>query len=111
MDAALTKGTMLRFFMPEAERYDGKLLYEWLLDEAKRLNVPGGSAFRAIAGYGRHGVLHEQKFFELAGELPVEVVFVTSNERADRLVARLKEQGVSLVYARSDVEFGATAAR
>jgi len=104
-------GTLLRFFTQEAERYQGELLFEWLLEEAKRLGVPGGSAFRAIAGYGRHGVLHEQTFFELAGQLPVEVVFVTSPEHADRLLARLREQGVSLVYARSEVEFGATAAR
>jgi uncharacterized protein len=105
------RGTILRFFMPEAERYSGELLYEWLLEEAKRLGVPGGSAFRAIAGYGRHGVLHEQTFFELAGELPVEVVFVTSDEHADRLLARLTEEGVSLVYARSETEFGATRPR
>lgn len=105
------RGTILRFFMPEAERHYGELLYEWLLEEAKRLGVPGGSAFRAIAGYGRHGVLHEQTFFELAGELPVEVVFVTSHEHAERLLARLTEKGVNLVYARSEAEFGATAGK
>ena len=31
-----------------------------------------GSAFRAIAGFGRHGVLHEQHFYELAGDLAIE---------------------------------------
>ena len=105
------QGIYLKFYVQEKHRHHGILAYEWLLEQARAHGIHGGSAFRAIAGYGRHGVLHEQKFFELAGELPVEVVFVTSNERADRLVARLKEQGVSLVYARSDVEFGATAAR
>ncbi|MFT3790053.1 MAG: DUF190 domain-containing protein [Rudaea sp.] len=44
------------------------LLYEWLLERARKLGIHGGSAFRAIAGYGRHGRLHEQQFFELAGE-------------------------------------------
>jgi PII-like signaling protein len=102
------RGTILRFFVHEAERREGELLFEWLLEEAKRLGVPGGSAFRAVAGYGRHGVLHEQTFFELAGQLPVEVVFVTSADHADRLLARLSEQGVRLVYARSEAEFGVT---
>ena len=104
----MKRGTVLRFFMHEAERYEGALLYEWLLEEARRLGVPGGSAFRAIAGYGRHGVLHEQAFFELAGELPVEVVFVTGPEQAERLLARLAEKDVGLVYARSEAEFGNT---
>jgi PII-like signaling protein len=101
-------GTILRFFVHEAERHGGELLFEWLLEEARRLGVPGGSAFRAIAGYGRHGVLHEQTFFELAGQLPVQVVFVTSTEHADRLLARLSEHGVRLFYALSEARFGVT---
>lgn len=103
-------GTILRLFMQESERRGGELLFEWLLEEAKRLGVPGGSAFRAVAGYGRNGVLHEQTFFELAGQLPVEVVFVTSAEHADRLLARLSEQGVVLFFARSEAQFGVTGA-
>ena len=98
----------LQFFVPEGEKHDGELMYEWLLEKAKQLGVPGGSAFRAVAGYGRHGVLHEQTFFELAGELPVEVIFITSAEHAERLLARLSEKGVSLFYARSEAEFGVT---
>ncbi len=101
-------GTILRFFLQEGDRYKGELLFEWLLEEARRLGVPGGSAFRAVAGYGRHGHLHEQTFFELAGQLPVEVVFVTSAENAGRILARLSEEGVRVFYARSEAEFGST---
>jgi PII-like signaling protein len=106
----MMSGKILRFFVHEGERHGGELLFEWLLEEARRLGVPGGSAFRATAGYGRHGVLHEQTFFELAGQLPVQVVFVTSKEHAERLLARLSEQGVRLVYALSDAQFGVTGA-
>jgi len=105
------RGTILRFFMHEGEPHKGELLFEWLLEEAKRLGVPGGSAFRAVAGYGRHGVLHEQTFFELAGQLPVEVVFVTSAEHADRILARLSAVGVCVFYARSEAEFGVTSGK
>ena len=65
------KSTVLRFYMHENRKLHGRLLYEWLLEHAKKMGIHGGSAFRAIAGYGRHGVLHEQHFFELAGDLPV----------------------------------------
>lgn len=104
------RGISLQFFVPEGEKHEGELMYEWLLEKAKKLGIPGGSAFRAIAGYGRHGVLHEQTFFELAGQLPVEVVFVTGTENADRLLARLSERGVRLFYARSEAQFGVTGA-
>ena len=63
----MTNGTYLRFYTHENRKHHHVLLYEWLLEQAKKCGIHGGSAFRAIAGYGRHGVLHEQHFFELAG--------------------------------------------
>ena len=102
------KGSVLRFFVHEGERHGGELLFEWLLQEARRVGIPGGSAFRAIAGYGRHGVLHEQTFFELAGNLPVQVVFFTRRELAERLLERVAAAGLRLVYSQSEAEFGTT---
>lgn len=100
------RGVSLQFFVPEGEKHDGELMYEWLLEKAKKMGIPGGSAFRAVAGYGRHGVLHEQTFFELAGELPVEVIFITTTELADRYLAQLTRESLSLFYARTETEFG-----
>lgn len=102
------KGVVLRFFVHEGERHGNRLLFEWLLEEARRAGIPGGSAFRAIAGYGRHGVLHEQTFFELAGNLPVQVVFFTSRDLATALLARVAAAGLGLVYCVSEAEFGVT---
>jgi PII-like signaling protein len=77
------------------------------LNEARELGIHGGSAFRAIAGFGRHGVIVEQHFFELADELPVEVAFMVSDEDAERLVARLQEEkDLSLFYIRMPAEYG-----
>jgi uncharacterized protein len=100
------KGTFLRFYVREGQKRGGVLLYEWLLETAKKAGIPGGSAFRALAGYGRHGVLHEQHFFELAGDLPVEVEFLLSEEQASRLLEALQREDVSLFYARVPAEFG-----
>lgn len=101
-------GICLKLFMSEVQRHDGKLLYEWLLEQAKALGVTGGTAVRAIAGYGRHGRLHEETFFELAGELPVEVEFLLSGEQCDRLLALLGEHQLRLFYVRMAAEFGVT---
>jgi uncharacterized protein len=67
--------------------------------------VQGGSAFRAIDGFGRHGVLHSEHFFELASEVTVEVEFILTDEMADRLLESLRQEAVSIVYARFPVEF------
>ncbi len=96
----------LKFYISEKQRHGGALLHEWLLQEARRLGVPGGSAFRAIAGYGRHGHLHEETFFELAGELPVQVEFVLDAQHADRLLDALRSHKLNLFYVRYAVESG-----
>jgi len=100
-------GTFLRFYVHEHRRHGGALLYEWLLEQARALGIPGGSAFRAIAGYGRHGVLHEQRFFELAADLPVEVEFIVDDAQAATLLDLLRREGVDVVYARIPAEVGA----
>jgi uncharacterized protein len=100
-------GCFLRFYMHENRKHEhGVLLYEWLLEAARQEGIPGGSAFRAIAGFGRHGVLHEQHFFELAGDLTVEVEFLLSDDQADALLGRLRKEKVRVVYARTRAEFG-----
>lgn len=96
----------LKFYLTEKQRHDGALLHEWLLEEAKRLGVPGGCAFRAVAGFGRHGRMHEETFFELAGELPVQVEFVLDAELADKLQDALRAHNLSLFYVRHAVEAG-----
>lgn len=102
------QGTYLRFYMHENRKHHGILLCEWLLETAKKTGIHGGSAFRAIAGFGRHGVLHEQHFFELAGDLTVEVEFLVSDEQAGALLEVLRKERVRVVYARVLAEIGVT---
>ena len=77
------KGTLLRFYVHENRKHRHILLYEWLLEQAKKMGIHGGSAFRAIAGFGRHGVIHEERFFELASDLTVEIDFAVSDKEAE----------------------------
>jgi len=100
------KGTYLRFYVHERRKRAGEPLYDWLLNKAKALGIHGGSAFRAIAGYGRHGVLYEQRFFELSADLTVEVEFAVSDEQAEQLLDTVRREGIHIVYARSPADFG-----
>ena len=100
------KGTFLSFYMHENRKHRHVLMYEWLLEQAKKMGIHGGSAFRAIAGYGRHGVLHEQHFYELAGDMTVQVEFIVSEEDARRLLDLVKTEQIHIFYARTAAEFG-----
>jgi PII-like signaling protein len=92
--------------MHETHKHGSILLYEWLLEFAKKQNVHGGSAFRAIAGFGRHGVLHEQHFFELQGDLTVVVEFLLADEEADAFLKAIESNDVNLFYAKIPATFG-----
>ena len=93
------QGRLLIFYCHQRARHDGMLVYEWLLELAKRQGIGGGSAFRAVAGYGRHGVLHEEQFFDLADDLPVKAEFLLGETQADALLAEVRAAGVDVVYA------------
>lgn len=101
-------GSMLRFYVHEDQRHHGKLAWEWLLEQANRLGIRGGSAFKAMAGFGRHHLLHEARFFELAGSLTVQVEFIATPEEAQQLLELLRAEKVRLFYAHTPVRFGLT---
>ncbi len=100
------EGSFLRFYVHEGQRHQHALLWEWLLQEASKMGIRGGSAFRAMAGFGRHRVLHENHFFELAGSLTVEVEFIVTQEEAERLLQLLQQEKVRAFYARIPAQFG-----
>jgi PII-like signaling protein len=100
------KGTYLRFYVHETRKRHGEMLYDWLLKKAKELGIHGGSAFRAIAGYGRHGIIHEQRFFELVADLTVEVEFIVSDDEAERFLEIIRQEGIHIVYAKVPADFG-----
>jgi len=99
-------GSFLRFYLHESQRHHGILLWDWLLEKANKLGIRGGSAFRAMAGFGRHHVLHMDHFFELAGSLTVEVEFIVTDDEAKRLLDLLQQEGVRAFYAHIPARFG-----
>jgi uncharacterized protein len=89
---------LLSFYTSEKQHHSDMPLYEWLLEEAKSMGVHGGSAFRAIAGFGRGGHMHEDTFFELAGELAVKVEFILEEEQAEQLLERVRSQKMKIFH-------------
>jgi len=100
------QGVFLKFYVSEYREHNGILLYEWLLERAKKSGFNGGTATRALAGFGRHGVLHTETFLELAPDLPVEVSFILSKEEAEDFMHLLQAENIDLFYVKFPVEYG-----
>jgi PII-like signaling protein len=100
------EGSFLRFYVHESQRHHHVLLWEWLLEQANKMGIRGGSAFHAMAGFGRHHVLHEGRFFELAGSLTVEVEFIVAGDEAQRLLDLIRGERIRVFYAHIPARFG-----
>jgi PII-like signaling protein len=100
------QGSFYRFYVHENHRIHGRLAWEWLLYQANKRGIRGGSAFKAIAGFGRHHVLHESTFFELSGSIAVEVEFILTDEEAQAFLNLLHQEKLRLFYARTPAYFG-----
>jgi PII-like signaling protein len=100
------QGSFCRFYVHENDRHHGRPLWEWLLEQANHLGIRGGSAFKAMAGFGRHHVLHEDRFFELGGALGIEVEFIVSDDETRQLLELLRREKVNAFYALVPARFG-----
>jgi len=100
------EGEFLRFYVDEKQSHHGVLLWEWLLQQANRMGLRGGSAFRAIGGFGRHHAVHEERFFELAGSTAIEVEFIASAAESKQLLALLHQEKIRIFYALIPARFG-----
>lgn len=99
-------GLYLRFYVTEGHRLHGMLLWEWMLRTANKMGIRGGTAFHAMAGFGRHHKLHEDRFFELGGSLIVEVEFVVTPEEKRKLLDLIAAEKVRVFYAEIPARFG-----
>jgi len=100
------QGSFLRFYVHEGDRHRHRLVWEWLLEQANRLGIRGGSAFKAMAGFGHHHLLHQERFFELAGTQTVEIEFIVNDAEARQLIELIHQEGIRLFYAQIPAHFG-----
>ncbi len=100
------QGSLLCLYVHENQRCHGRPFWEWLLEQASRMGIRGGSALRAMAGFGRHHHLQEQNFFELAGSLAIEVEFIVSDAEAEQLLALVEHEKLRVFYTRVSARFG-----
>lgn len=75
------EGCLLRIFIGESDRHDGKPLYEWLVLQARQQGLAGATVLRGIEGFGAHSRLHTAKILRLSEDLPIVVEIVDTREK------------------------------
>ena len=76
----------LTVYVDETDKYEGKPVYEVLMNMLYRQKIAGVSVFRGVAGYGSDGVFHTSKILELSTSLPVKIEAIDSEEMIDMVL-------------------------
>ena len=82
---------LLRIFIGEADRYQGKPLYQAIVETARQQGMAGATVLRGIMGFGAHSRMHTAKILRLSEDLPVVVEIVDKPERIAELLPKLDE--------------------
>ncbi len=94
------QGYVLRIFIGENDKHDGKPLYEWLIQEAKKHGLAGATAVRGLEGYGAHSRIHTAKLLDLSTDLPVIVEIIDELEKIEKFLPAVDQavkEGLAVV--------------
>lgn len=78
------EGYLLRIFIGESDRKDGRLLYEWIVMEARRQGLAGATVLRGIMGFGANSRIHTAKIERLSEDLPIVIEIVDTQDKLER---------------------------
>lgn len=80
------QGHLLRIFIGESDKYNGKPLYEWIVQKARETGVAGATVVRGIEGFGAHSRIHTSKILRLSEDLPVIIEIVDTLDKIDKFI-------------------------
>jgi hypothetical protein len=92
MSAHRFKGerTLMRIFIGESDKYQGKPLYDVLLKLFRERGLSGATLVRAAAGFGASSqAIHTDKVLRLSLDLPMIIEVVETEEAIERILPEL----------------------
>jgi uncharacterized protein len=86
------EGYLLRIFIGESDRRDGKLLYEWIVLKAREEGLAGATVMRGMMGFGAHSRLHTFKIERLSQDLPIIVEIVDTRDKLEKFLSLIDHE-------------------
>lgn len=97
------KAKLLRLHFSEGDHYNGKPLYEAIVNRCKELGIAGATVFRGLEGYGETAEIHRHHL--MRRDQPIVVTVVDTEENLARLIPEVEEMMDTGMIAASDVEY------
>jgi len=87
------EGCLLRIFIGESDKCDGKPLYEWIVVKAKEQGLAGASVMRGMMGFGANSrVIHTFKVIRLSEDMPIIIELVDTRDRLEGFLGLIEEK-------------------
>lgn len=84
----LKNAQLLRIFIGESDRWEGRPLYEAIVAASREEGLAGATALKGFMGYGRNSELHTASLLRLSEDLPVVVEIVDDGPTLARFLRR-----------------------
>jgi PII-like signaling protein len=81
---------LLRIFIGEDDKTDGRPLYEAIVLKAREVQLAGATILRGPMGFGHSSRLHTAKILRLSEDLPIVIEIVDSEEKIDAFLPQLE---------------------
>jgi len=80
---------LLRIFIGESDRHDGRPLYRAIVDVLRAEGLAGATVLRGIEGFGKASKLHTAHILRLSDDLPIIIECVDSSEKIEAILPKL----------------------
>jgi len=79
-----TEGSLLRIFIGEADKFEGKPLYEWIVLKAREQRLAGATVLRGMMGFGANTrQIHTFRFDTLSEDMPIVIEIVDVEDKLE----------------------------
>jgi uncharacterized protein len=85
------EGKLLRIFIGESDRWQGKPLYQAIVQRVRAEGLAGATVVRGLEGFGADSHLHTSRILSLSEDLPIVVEIVDTADRIDAVLPLLDE--------------------
>lgn len=76
---------LLRIFIGESDKYEGKNLYHYLVNYLRKNHYSGVTVLRGLTGFGKASKIHSSDLLELSSDLPIIIEIVDSEDKIEQL--------------------------
>ena len=74
---------LLRIFIGESDRAEGRPLYETIVLKARQMKLAGATVLRGPMSFGKSSTLHTAKVLRLSEDLPIVIEIVDTQDKID----------------------------